>query len=639
MGEDRIETSTDLMAAPRADTSPRASAYHPALDGLRALAVVAVIVFHFAPSVLPAGFLGVDVFFVVSGFLIARLLARELERTDRIGLGTFWARRARRLLPALGIATLVIVAVSAEKLSPFELHSLRSQALGTLFYCANWVFIAGKGSYFATLGRPSPLQHMWSLAVEEQFYVVLPLLFVLFRRFVRERPIAVAVVAVLGAIASSVRMAMLVTAHHDPSRAYWGSDSHAMGLLLGVALGVLAAQPDLWQRLSTSVRFELPNAVAFVAAIVIAVVMITASGRSYALFHGGFFLVSLAAATIVAVVVAYPVAPIAWLLRQPPLVAIGLRSYSLYLWHWPVGVFLGPTSGLHGAGLFVARVAVSAVLAEVSYRLIERPFRTGAVWRAFGVRGALAWYAACAVAVIVLVVTVAAPVSFTLSPPRFAGARRVDVFGDSTAFVFAYDGNVHAHELNVSVGGNAKLGCGTTDADAVTGGQIVPTPPDCKHWQDRWRSWMRADPDATLALMTGAWEVLDQHTAAGDARFGSAEWSRVVTSGLRDALDVLRADGRTVYVFDVPCYGHAADGTNRERSDPARIAGVNAILARLARQLPRVRLVHWRTLVCPNGHHIDQLNGHQIWQADEAHLADAGSVAVWKWWLARLPRS
>src|SRR3954465_5209699 len=177
----------------------RAPTYVGGLDGLRAIAVAAVIVFHFAPSTLPAGFLGVDVFFVVSGFLITRLVTREIARSGTVGLGNFWARRARRLLPALATVTVVVLIAAAISFSNIEMHDLRAQALGTLFYCVNWVIIFQKGNYFTTIGRPSPFLHMWTLAVEEQFYLVLPLVVFAARRVIVGPPSRGRVAAFAGA--------------------------------------------------------------------------------------------------------------------------------------------------------------------------------------------------------------------------------------------------------------------------------------------------------------------------------------------------------------------------------------------------------------------------------------------------------
>ena len=229
-------------------------AYVAGLDGLRAVAVVAVIIYHFAPSALPAGFLGVDVFFVVSGFLISRLVVAEIAGTNRLRLGHFWARRARRLLPALATMTLAVLVAVAIYSSSAEKHDIRAQALGTLFYCANWVMIYAKGSYFTSIGRPSPFLHMWTLAVEEQFYVVFPLVCFVARRWIARYPVRAAVVALLGALASTVWMAALVSPTGDPSRAYLGSDSHAMGLLVGVALGVLAGAGRPWEAMAERLR-------------------------------------------------------------------------------------------------------------------------------------------------------------------------------------------------------------------------------------------------------------------------------------------------------------------------------------------------------------------------------------------------
>ncbi len=193
--------------------------YVGGLDGLRAIAVVAVVVYHFAPSVLPAGFLGVDVFFVVSGFLIGRLVTREIGRSGTVSLRAFWVRRARRLLPALATVTVVVLSIAAVKSSSAEMHNLRTQAIGALFYCGNWVLIFTKSNYFTSLGRPSPFLHLWTLALEEQFYIVLPLALFAARRVVVRRPVVVATVAFAGAVASTVWMSVLVVPTTDPSRA------------------------------------------------------------------------------------------------------------------------------------------------------------------------------------------------------------------------------------------------------------------------------------------------------------------------------------------------------------------------------------------------------------------------------------
>jgi peptidoglycan/LPS O-acetylase OafA/YrhL len=646
--------------ATTAEGQPRESGpelYVGALDGLRGIAVAAVVIYHFAPSVLPAGFLGVDVFFVVSGFLIGRLVTREIRRSGSVSLRTFWVRRVRRLLPALATVTVVVLSVAAVKSSSDEMHNLRAQALGALFYCGNWVLIFTKSNYFTSLGRPSPFLHLWTLAVEEQFYIALPLALFAARRLVIRRPAVVAGTALVGAVASTMWMGVLVVPTADPSRAYLGSDSHAMGLLVGVALGVLAGSErsfSTWTRVTE--RSARPaSRLAAVSLLAILVIMRVADDRTLALYRGGFLVIAALCGVVIAVVVTRPAALISRWLRNPVLVAVGLRSYSLYLWHWPVRVFVTSSSGFDGVSLFVVRLLLSMMLAEVSYRLIERPFRVGAVARRVGSRGAGAYFALLAVVAIALVVTVDAPkplppasladlpampapvkpkaASFTSHPTTL----RVDIFGDSTGFALGVGGAFHAGELDISVGGDARVGCAVTPTDQVSDGWVITPPKSCDGWRARWQATMRNDPHARLALMSGAWELLDQETPTGVARFGTREWTDLNTSSLRAALDVLTADGRTVSLFEVPCYG-TGDSTDSfpARSDPLRIAALNQIYADVAHSMPRVQIVRWRSLVCPGGHRVESVNGVRLWKIDDQHLTGDGAVVIWKWWLPQL---
>ena len=638
----------------------RAPSYVGGLDGLRAIAVAGVIVFHFAPSVLPAGFLGVDVFFVVSGFLIARLVTREIAGSGRVSLANFWARRARRLLPALSTVVVVVLIATAIVFSNIEVHDIRAQALGTLFYVANWVLIFGKNNYFATVGRPSPFLHMWTLAVEEQFYVVLPLVFFAARRFIVRHPARTAALALVGAVASTVWMAVLFSPGGDPTRAYLGTDSHAMGLLVGVAIGVIAGHRERWDRVTGALRSDtaLGRAAPWLAAASLVAVVVTmrlASERTDALYRGGFLAFALLCGVIVIVLAARPEIALSRGLGTSALVAVGLRSYSLYIWHWPVRVFITPTSGLHGFGLFVVRLAVSAVLAEISFRLIEQPLRVGRPAQRAGSRPAVVYYVVMVAVAIMLVVSVDAPQPLPptslsqLGPaptlpsanepvPGRTGQLRVDVFGDSQGLVFGLGGAYHASELDISVGGDASLGCGLVQTDHVSEGRFLKNPAHCAGWQERWREILRREPKARIAVMAGAWETLDQKTADGTTiKFGTQAWTDLITSSVRDALEVLGSDGRMVHLFQVPCFG-AGDANDPlpERQDPARIAAVNQIFDNVARSMPNVKIVPWRNLVCPDGKRVESIDGVHLWQPDDQHLTYPGAVVVWKWWLPQL---
>ena len=353
--------------------------YQPALDGLRALAIVAVLVYHAAPAALPGGFLGVEVFFVLSGYLITALLLAEWQHHQRLDLGAFWQRRARRLVPAIVAVLLATLAVTAAFL-PDELASLRGDALAAAGYVANWHLILEQRSYFETIGRPALLQHLWSLAVEEQFYLLWPILLLVGLRWLPRRLLVGLVLA--GALASMLLLAWLSQASSDPSRAYYGTDTRAGGLLLGAALALV------WSRRQLAVPAALLHLAALgaLAFLLLASVLLTES--TALLYRGGFAAVDVAVVVLIAAVV-HPRARLeASLLGGAVLRWLGQRSYSLYVWHWPVFALSRPQLDvpLDGWPLLLLRLGLVLGVADVSYRWIERPIRSGAlgrVWQAW----------------------------------------------------------------------------------------------------------------------------------------------------------------------------------------------------------------------------------------------------------------
>ncbi len=353
----------------------------PALDGLRALAVTAVLLYHLPVGWLPGGFLGVDVFFVISGFLITSLVSAELQRTGRVDLARFWLHRARRLLPALLFMLVIIVAV-ATIFARDALSLLASDLPSVLGYFTNWWLIFHHVSYFQSVGRPPLVLHLWSLAVEEQFYLVWPvILLVAAGRGGRTRRIGW--VALIGAVASSAWMAVLFQGSQDPSRVYFGTDTHAGGLLLGAALGI--ALPP-WSR-STSVTDttrRLMDSLGVAAFAGLLVLMATLNQVATFTYRGGLQLATVLSAVII-LVVSHPGARIGRLLDTPVLQWIGKRSYAIYLWHWPIFELTRPGVDVSVSGwtLTVVRLLLVAVAADLSYRLVEQPFRSGAAQAAF----------------------------------------------------------------------------------------------------------------------------------------------------------------------------------------------------------------------------------------------------------------
>jgi peptidoglycan/LPS O-acetylase OafA/YrhL len=346
--------------------------YLPGIDALRAIAVLAVFLYHAGVGWMPGGFLGVDTFFVISGYLITSLLLSERRRTGRVRLGQFWLRRARRLLPAVGVL-IAVTMVLAAIVEPDRLTALRGDAISSLAYVANWHFVLAHESYFEQFQRPSLFRHLWSLSVEEQFYLLWPIVFAAGMAWLGRRRLLVGVLA--GAAASLVLMWILFDPHNS-SRAYYGTDTHATGLLVGVALALVWSP---WQlRRAKPGRWCGPvlDAIGVLALGYLVLCFLHVHDYDLALFHGGYLWIALAGAATIAVL-AHPSARLGGLLAQPPLVWLGLRSYSFYLWHWPVLALTRPgiDLSLPRGVLIPLQLLVVLALADLSYRFVELPFR------------------------------------------------------------------------------------------------------------------------------------------------------------------------------------------------------------------------------------------------------------------------
>ena len=352
----------------------------PGLDGLRAIAVIGVLLYHAGAGWLPGGFLGVDLFFVISGFLITSLLLSEAQLAGGISLRQFYLRRARRLLPAL-VALLAVVAVFMAIFAAADLGQARGDIAAALGYVSNWWYVLHHRSYFIAAGRPSPFQHLWSLAVEEQFYLIWPAVLVVLVA-TRARLRWITAVALAGAVGSAFWMRVLAVRGNvpfdtDSSRLYFGTDTHASALLLGAAAA--AVMTALAARLERGLAFGVRAACDVVGVVALGAVCWSMHAFDYfrpGLYRGGF----LAFAAVGVVVVAMASAPGGWLGRAldvTPLRWIGERSYGLYLWHWPVFVYTRPGLdwSLHGPAALAVRLAIVGLLTEVSYRLVEVPLR------------------------------------------------------------------------------------------------------------------------------------------------------------------------------------------------------------------------------------------------------------------------
>jgi peptidoglycan/LPS O-acetylase OafA/YrhL len=396
----------------RARTGP----HWQGLDGLRALAVIAVVIYHFSPSTLPGGFLGVDIFFVISGYLITRLLCQEFLAAGRIDIRRFYLRRARRLLPALA---LLLVAVSVAALVwRDQLATVRGGVISAAFFSGNWWLAFDHQSYFVSTGRPSMLQHLWSLGVEEQFYLLWPVVaaatLAASRRAGARRGSSpgrvvtrLSLIAVALSLGSTGLTWLLADLHNVPfgndgSTLYYGTDTHCMGLLLGAAFGAWSAvavpaapssgvpesstggparpfnlSPMWWER--------GVEGCGVAALVVLALLTRDLASYSHTLYRGDFLLVSVLVVIVIAVATR-PASLLGKVLDSPPLRWIGVRSYSIYLWHWPIALVTRPgidTTMPLWLDQFL-RISLTVALSDVTYRYVETPVRR------LGIRAALA---------------------------------------------------------------------------------------------------------------------------------------------------------------------------------------------------------------------------------------------------------
>ena len=349
--------------------------YMPGLDGLRALAVLAVIAYHLHLPWAPGGLLGVCIFFVLSGYLITDILVAQWQFSGGLNLKEFWLGRARRLLPALFVM-LAGVMVWISLGDPGRLSSLWNDVIAAIFYTSNWWLIFHQVSYFASFGPPSPLGHLWSLAIEEQFYLIWPLLLGLGLRCISRRGRLVGLIMAL-ALTSAAVMAVIYQPGLDPSRVYYGTDTRAFALLTGAALALVWPSRQLSADLAPRRRRLLDAAGG--AALLAVLLMIWQSNQYQAfLYYGGLLLFSIISAVLVAVL-AHPASRLGKIFSLQPLRWLGVCSYGIYLWHYPVIVLTSPTLNTGGVNIALAveQTLLSILLAALSWYLIEKPIRHG----------------------------------------------------------------------------------------------------------------------------------------------------------------------------------------------------------------------------------------------------------------------
>jgi peptidoglycan/LPS O-acetylase OafA/YrhL len=630
---------------PDATGGHRPMRYIPALDGLRGLGVFGILLFH--AGYLTGGWLGVDLFFVLSGFLITTLLLIEYDTTSGIRISGFWSRRARRLLPALFTTLLGVALYAALLAEPAEVARIRSDALATLAYVANWQAIHAGHDYWALFRTPSPLNHTWSLAIEEQFYLFWPLLALLTLRAARGSERAVFGLALGLGLASAAWMAWRFDPDEGTARVYFGTDTRAAATLVGAALAVVLSGAVRTPP-APGTRTRLTEFVPLVAAAVLAWAWCSMDGSEPGLYRGGLLVLSLAAGCVIAGVVLVPDGLAARILALKPLCLLGVVSYGVYLWHWPLYIVLSPARlGFDGLALAAVRVTASLLVGVVSYRVVERPIRRAPL--SARRTGLLASAGAVVVALCVLAAT-HVPVealaqqrsSSAVGDGAAASPTDVLLIGDSAAWMIGPALAAEARSRGLHVETRAAVGCTLLRSDSLRlSGRVFDLAGCSKLHEDWQRTTARLRP--RMVLIFDGWPGAGERKVVGtwrhpcDPAFDSA-----YAADLTEHLHGFSALGATVAIIAVPPPLTAdlkTDVSRDERTElgvlfEQRLACLNGVRSKVARETG-ARILDLAGWLCPDGTCRREDEG-SVLRPDGVHFEREGAHVAARWLLTEL---
>ncbi|MEM9467038.1 MAG: acyltransferase family protein [Actinomycetota bacterium] len=632
-------------------------AYQPALDGLRAVAVIAVILYHLDLEWMSGGFLGVDTFFVLSGYLITSLLLVEYETTGTVSLRDFWVRRAKRLLPA-ALLLLLVVAVYSWAVAPTDrLGTIRGDSLATLAYVANWRFILDDASYFELWSEASPLRHMWSLAIEEQFYVLWPLIVLGLLRAGRGRPTALTISCLLGTAGSVVLMAVL--ADVDRSRAYFGTDTRAHTILVGALLAILLRRAPTPSATAT----RAVHAAGAAAIVLVGVAFVIVDDADIAFYRGGSLAFSVLVAVVITAGVSNHSSLVASLLDRSALRWIGQISYGLYLWHWPMIVWLTPERvGTDGFGLDTIRVVATFACTIVSYRMVEQPIRHRRTRPSRVARVVPAAMAITAVAVVagtagattnpldqeadfeiaVATPTTTAAPTTTATPESTPDATADDAIATTSTTIpervesIALIGDSVAGSLAPAMSealtgaGYVFLdahvhGCGVASGLTVTEtGERFPWSEECVERVPTVHERLVDDHDPDLIVWHSTWETADRLIGDTFLEFGTGPHDAALAEEIDTVMRRLTRRGARVVILVAP---PNAPSAFLAEPDPTDMLHLATQLEAAAMRFDELSLIDLNPIVCPGGPPCPEQVDDLTLRPDGGHYSN--DAAVW----------
>ena len=615
--------------SPAVERAPFRLGHLSGLDGMRGIAVLGVLIFH--ADLMKGGYLGVDLFFVLSGFLITSLILSEWRKTGGLNLKGFWIRRSRRLLPALLMLLVGVAFYCAFLALPGELERIRADALATLLYVANWRRIFSGQSYWAIFLTPSPLDHTWSLAIEEQFYLIWPfLVFVLLR--VTKGSARHLLAMCLGGAALSMAAMWFLFDPANSSRAYMGSDTRAAAILFGAALACVF---ELFGSLRNQRSIQILDALGVLCVVGLTVAWIWLPGESPFLYRGGFWLCEAGVIVVIACCAHGDRSVISKCFGIGPLVALGTLSYGLYLWHWPIFVILNSErTGLSGWVLFALRFSLTFLIAAASFYFIEQPIRKNGLPKWIRPAIAVPLVGVFVVALIVISTFGAVPSEVANGSSADAqdfdqttatGAReKVLIIGDSVADTFGARMRKAAGP-NVGVAVRAVIGCSLLARDYPTTAFGVPQPGgNCaKGWV---KDVAELKPTKTVIILGGGMNATAKIDGKSQ-RTCDKSWDDSYQKDLTADLKSLSGTAGKIYLVLVP----PATGQYAEVSTPEQNACLNVILRNAHAAVPATTLIDLKGSLCPNGVCQEKSQGRPI-RADGLHWQDdlaAGASVDW----------